>query len=122
VAGIAAAPGPATRRRDRALACLTAAFGSDAELAPLLAPVWHRALTDERLALTFAWMREQLRVSLQEILEAGVAEGTVRKEPNPESLAWIILAACEALVREAPGGGVVPTADLLVALARLTEA
>ena len=122
VAAIAAAPDPPRTRRDHALAKIAAAFSEDRELASLLLAAWHRARTDQALGLALAWVREQLRASLQDILEAGVRAGTVRKDPGPAVLAWVLLAGCEALLREAPGGGVAPTADVLQALARLTEA
>ena len=88
----------------------------------LLPAARERARSDEALGLALAWIREQLRASLEEILEAGVRVGTIRKDPPPAVLAWVLLAGCEALVHEAPGGGAVPTADILHALARLTEA
>jgi hypothetical protein len=122
LAGIAAAPDPPLVRRDRALACLAVAFGEDGELASRLPGAWHRARTNGGLALALAWAREQLRVSLHEILEAGARAGTIRKEPPAAELAWVLLAACEALMREAPGGGVVTTADVVRALARLSDA
>ena len=122
VAAIAAAPDPPRTRRDHALAKIAAAFSEDRELASLLLAAWHRARTDDALALALAWVREQLRASLQEILEAGARTGAIRKDPEPAVLAWVLLAGCEALLREAPGGGVAPTADVLRALARLTEA
>ena len=122
VAAIAAASDLPRTRRDHALAKIAAAFSEDRELASLLLAAWHRARTDEALGLALAWVREQLRASLQDILEAGIRAGTIRKDPEPAVLAWVLLAGCEALLREAPGGGVVPTADALQALARLTEA
>lgn len=122
VGAVAAGPDPPSVRRDRALARIVAAFGDGGELAALLPAALHRARADEPLRLALAWVREQLRVSLEEILDAGVRAGVFRKDPEPAVLAWVLLAACEALLREAPGGGVVPTADVLRALARLTEA
>ena len=122
VAAIAAAPDPPRARRDRALETIARAFGEDGELAPLLLGAWHRARRDEALAMALAWVREQLRVSLQEILEAGVRAGAIRKEPDAAALAWVLLAGCEALIREAPGGGVVPISGVVQALARLTDA
>jgi hypothetical protein len=121
VAAIAAAPDPPRARRDRALQRIATAFGEDGELAGLLLAGWHRARSDERLALALAWVREQLRASLEEILTDGVRKGTIRKDPEPAVLAWVLLAGCEALVREAPGGGVASTPEILRALARLTE-
>ena len=56
------------------------------------------------------------------LFAAAVAAGLARRMPPPAVLAWVLLAGCEALVHEAPGGGAVPTADILHALARLTEA
>jgi hypothetical protein len=121
VAAIAAAPDAPRARRDRALERIIAAFGGDPGLASLLLAEWQRARADQELALALAWGREQIRASLQEILEAGVAAGAVRREPGAAALAWILLGACEALVREAPGGGAVSTADVVAALARITE-
>ena len=46
----------------------------------------------------------------------------MRGEPEPAAVAWVLLAGCEALLREPPGGGVLRTADVLATLARLTEA
>jgi hypothetical protein len=121
VSSIAAAPDPPRARRDRALETIARAFGEDPELAARLLAAWHRAGTDERLALTLAWVREQLRASLEEILEAGVKSRVFRRDPKPAVLAWVLLAGCEALLREAPGGGVASTAEILRGLARLTE-
>lgn len=122
VAAIAAASDPPRVRRDQALAKIAAAFGEDGEITALLPGAWERARSDEALGLALAWIREQLRASLEEILEAGVRVRAIRNDPPPAVLAWVLLAGCEALVHEAPGGGAVPTGDILKALARLTEA
>jgi len=122
VAAIAAATAPPRVRRDLALAKIAAAFGEDRAIPALLPAARERARSDEALGLALAWIREQLRASLEEILEAGVRGGTIRKDPPPAVLAWVLLAGCEALVHEAPGGGAVPTADIVHALARVTEA
>jgi len=122
VAAIAAAADPPRVRRDLALAKIAAAFGEAGAIPALLPAARERARSDERLGLALAWIREQLRASLEEILEAGVRVGTIRKDPPPAVLAWVLLAGCEALVHEAPGGGAVPTADIVHALARVTEA
>jgi hypothetical protein len=121
LADIAGTPADPRARRDRALARLADAFESSGPLADPLLAAWQRARSDETLALSLAWGREQLRASLQEILDAGVAAGLLRKAPPPAELAWVLLAACEALLREAPGGGIVSTPELLRTLGRITE-
>jgi hypothetical protein len=108
-------------RRDRALARIADAFESSDALAGQLVAAWHRARSDESLSLSLAWGREQLRASLQEILDVGAAAGVMRKDPPPAALAWVLLAACETLLREAPGGGIISTQELVRTLARLTD-
>jgi hypothetical protein len=121
VAVVAATAEPPRVRRDLALAKIAAAFGEDGEITALLPAARDRARSDEALGLALAWIREQLRTSLEEILEAGVRTGAIRTDPPPAVLAWVLLAGCEALLHEAPGGGAVPTDEVLRALARLTE-
>ena len=79
VAAIAAATAPPRVRRDLALAKIAAAFGEDRAIPALLPAARERARSDETLGLALAWIREQLRASLEEILEAGVRVGTTRK-------------------------------------------
>src|SRR5439155_174461 len=81
-------------RRDQALAKIAAAFGEDGEITALLPAAWERARSDEALGLALAWIREQLRASLEDILEAGVRVGAIRKDPPPAVLAWVLLAGC----------------------------
>ena len=79
VAAIAAATAPPRVRRDLALAKIAAAFGEAGAIPALLPAARERARSDETLGLALAWIREQLRASLEEILEAGVRVGTIRK-------------------------------------------
>jgi len=51
-------------------------------------------------ALALAWAREQVRLSLQEIVEATPKDQRGRIEATPDTLAWILLAGCEALAHE----------------------
>jgi hypothetical protein len=121
LAAIAGAAEPARIRRDQALGRLADAFGRDAESASLILAAWHRGHADRRLALGLAWAREQLRVSLQEILEAGARAGVMRRDRDPAALAVVLLAGCESLLREPPEGGAVSTTELLRVLAQITE-
>jgi hypothetical protein len=65
----------------------------------------------ERLAL--AWAREQVRLALTDVLERATAAGAARSDVPAATLAWLVLAAGEALAHEAPDA--VP--DRLAALA-----
>lgn len=75
------------------------------------APPTGRADKARRLAL--AWAREQVRLAFTEVLERATAAGAVRRDVPAGMLAWLVLAACETLVQEAPDA--VP--DRLAALA-----
>jgi hypothetical protein len=94
-----AAPGTAVTA---ALDELALAFRAGAPLPRALAQARNAALTDEARALAVAWAREQLRLSLGEILGRAIATGDVKVVLPAESLAWLVLAACEALADEPP--------------------
>jgi hypothetical protein len=99
-----ASPEPSERGAvGAALDALAVAFEADARLPRALAHARNAALADHSLALALAWAREQLRLSLGEILDRAVAAGDVRVSLPPESLAWLVLAACEALAHEPRG-------------------
>lgn len=68
-----------------------------------------------RLAL--GWAREQVRLALEELLEAGAKAGALRNDIAPGFLAWLLLAATEALAREVPDA----VADRLQALHELVR-
>ena len=83
-----------------ALDMLATAFEADAPLPGALAHARHAALADAARALALAWAREQLRLSLGEILARAAAAGDVRVTLPADSLAWLVLAGCEALAHE----------------------
>jgi hypothetical protein len=87
-----------------ALACFSAGLADPT-------PPARRADKARRLAL--AWAREQVRLAFTEVLERATAAGAVRRDVPSGMLAWLVLAACEALGQEAPDA--VP--DRLAALA-----
>ena len=86
-----------------ALDALATAFEADAPLPRALAHARNAALADHARALALAWAREQLRLSLGEILARAAAAGDVRVTLPPDSLAWLVLAGCEALADEPRG-------------------
>jgi hypothetical protein len=86
----------------RALDVLAIAFRAGAPLPRALAHTRSAAGRDEAQALAIAWAREQLRLSLGEILRRAAAAGEVKVALPAESLAWLVLAACEALADESP--------------------
>jgi hypothetical protein len=79
--------------------------------AGLAAPGSRPADKARRLAL--AWAREQVRLAFAELLERATVAGAVRRDVAAGTLAWLVLAGCEALAHEAPDA--VP--DRLAALA-----
>ena len=63
-----------------ALEVLFGAYGEgDPHLSELLVDGWSRARDDKQFRLTMAWLREQSRLSLEEILEEGMAEGAFQR-------------------------------------------
>jgi hypothetical protein len=83
-----------------ALEVLGTAFEAGARLPRVLAQARNAALADEAYALALGWSREQLRQSLGEILTRAADAGHLRTTLPSESLAWLVLAACEALADE----------------------
>jgi len=64
--------------------------------------------------LAIGWAREQIRVALAEALERGRAARVVRADIDADVLAWLWLAACEAIAHEPPSA-VGDRADTLAA-------
>ena len=85
-----------------ALEVLATAFEARARLPRLLAQARTAALADDAYALALGWAREQLRLSLAEIVARAAGAGELRAALPSESLAWLVLAACEALADEPP--------------------
>jgi hypothetical protein len=86
-----------------ALDALAGAFDTGAPLPRSLAHARHAAFRDSTRALALAWAREQLRLSLGEILSRAAEAGDLKVTLPAESLAWLVLAACEALADEPRG-------------------
>lgn len=76
------------------------AFAAGAPLPRTLGEARQAAREDAARALALAWAREQLRMSLGEILDRAAIAGDVHPSLPAPSLAWLVLAACEALADE----------------------
>lgn len=87
------------------------AYRPEGPLPRALTDAWTTARRDKTRALALAWAREQVRLSLEQALR-GVATFT-----EPATLAWLMLAGCEALAHEPPAGA----PDRLTALLELVR-
>jgi hypothetical protein len=85
---------------DTIVAALSAAYAPDAPLANALREDWLRGRDDKTARLTLAWAREQVRLALSEVLHRARALHPLRTGVDVEILAWLWLAACEALAHE----------------------
>jgi len=86
---------------DGALRKLADAFAPSAELPREVFGAWIKGRREKTASLALSWAREQVRLSLEE---------TVARSPRtrpvvglaPDTLAWLLLAACEAFAHEPP--------------------
>jgi hypothetical protein len=99
----------------RALTMLAAAYAPSAPLPHLVFHAWVRSRNDKTATLALAWAREQVRLGLQEVVEGTLKVGRARVDLQPETIAWLLLAGCEALAQEPPSA----VADRLRALFEL---
>lgn len=111
---------PPRVKLEGAMEIIFGAYGeSDPEFSGLLLTGWMRARGDKQFRLTLAWQREQIRLSLQDILAEGVA-GPFRADLDPGAVAAVILGTAEGcLLQSATQGGAVTAEQLLRTLLRL---
>jgi AcrR family transcriptional regulator len=111
---------PPRVKLEGAMEIIFGAYGeSDPEFSGLLLTGWMRARGDKQFRLTLAWQREQIRLSLQDILAEGVA-GPFRPDLDPGAVAAVILGTAEGcLLQSATQGGAVTAEQLLRTLLRL---
>jgi len=108
-------------RLEGAMEIIFGAHGqSDPDFSELLLTGWTRARHDKHHRLALAWQREQLRLALQEILQAGTASGAFRKDLDAGAVAAVILGAAEGcLLQAATQGGAVPPGEIVRTLLSL---
>lgn len=118
VAGAWRADDPPDTKLTSCLAALMCAFGDGQELrCHLFLRGWAQASTHKRIRLAMAWIREQLRLCVHEILEEGVAAGAFRSDLDPAAFSAIALGAAEGLLLQSSiQGGAVPVEQLTRAL------
>jgi len=112
---------PPRVKLEGAMEIIFGAYGeSDVEFSGLFLSGWMRARDDKQVRLTLAWQREQIRLSLQDILAEGAAAGVFRAQLDPGAVAAVILGAAEGcLLQSATQGGAVTAEQLLRTLLRL---
>jgi hypothetical protein len=108
-------------RLEGAMEIIFGAYGqSDPDFSEMLLTGWMRARHDKHHRLALAWQREQLRLALDEILQAGVAAGAFRKDLATGAVAAVMVGAAEGcLLQSATQGGAVPPGELVRALMNL---
>ncbi|HET7876787.1 MAG TPA: TetR family transcriptional regulator C-terminal domain-containing protein [Methylomirabilota bacterium] len=121
LARIARGNHPPLSKLEGAMEILFGAYGeSDREFSGLFLAGWMRARDDKHFRLTLAWQREQIRLSLQDILTEGAALGAFRPDLDPGAVAAVILGTAEGcLLQTATEGGAVPPGQLVKTLLRL---
>ncbi len=115
LARVAKGSDPPHLKLEGAMEILFGAYGeSDLEFSGLFLTGWMRAREDKQFRLTLAWQREQIRLSLQDILAEGATSGAFRADLDPGPVAAVILGVAEGcLLQAATQGGAVPAEQLL---------
>jgi len=121
LARIARGSEPPRARLEQAIRLLLAAYGeSDPDFSGLFLTGWARARHDKQFRLTLAWQREQIRLSLEDILTEGVRTRRFRNDLDAGAVAAVIVGAAEGcLLQAATEGGAVPAERLVGALLTL---
>jgi hypothetical protein len=86
---------------DRALRKLAEAFTPTADLPREVYAAWTKSRREKTTSLALSWAREQVRLSLEETI-ARAPRARPALGLAPDTLAWLLLAACEAIALEPP--------------------
>ena len=118
VARVAAGSESPAVKLEGAMEIIFGAYGlSDPDFSELLLTGWMRTRHDKHHRLALAWQREQLRLSLEEILVAGSATGAFRRDLDAGAVAAVMLGTAEGcLLQAATQGGAVPPGELVKTL------
>ncbi|HKA62596.1 MAG TPA: TetR family transcriptional regulator C-terminal domain-containing protein [Methylomirabilota bacterium] len=112
---VARASGSGHDKLERAMQILFGAYGADdPDFAGLFLTGWARARHDKQFRLTLAWQREQIRLSIEEILSEGVRTRGFRGDLDAGAVAAVIVAAAEGCMLQAAAEGGSVTGDRVI--------
>ena len=115
LARVARGPGAPRVKLEGAMEILFGAYGeSDPDFSGLFLHGWMRARHDKQFRLTLAWQREQIRLSLEDILVEGVRAGVFRAGMDAGAVAAVIVGAAEGCLLQAATDGGAVTAEQIV--------
>ena len=115
LARVARGPGAPRVKLEGAMEILFGAYGeSDPDFSGLFLQGWMRARHDKQFRLTLAWQREQIRLSLEDILVEGVRAGAFRAGMDAGAVAAVIVGAAEGCLLQAATDGGAVTAEQIV--------
>ena len=115
LARVARGPGTPRVKLEGAMEILFGAYGeSDPDFSGLFLHGWMRARHDKQFRLTLAWQREQIRLSLEDILVEGVRAGVFRAGMDAGAVAAVIVGAAEGCLLQAATDGGAVTAEQIV--------
>lgn len=115
LARVARGSGAPRVKLEGAMEILFGAYGeSDPDFSGLFLHGWMRARHDKQFRLTLAWQREQIRLSLEDILVEGVRAGAFRAGMDAGAVAAVIVGAAEGCLLQAATDGGAVTAEQIV--------
>jgi hypothetical protein len=120
---VARQSGASRAKLERAMRILFEAYGADdPDFSGLFLTGWARARHDKQFRLTLAWQREQIRLSIEDILAEGVRARGVRGDLDAGAIAAVIVAVAEGcLLQAATEGGSVTGDRVIQSLLALTR-
>jgi hypothetical protein len=115
LARVAKSGDPPRVKLEGAMEVLFGAYGeSDSDFSERFLAGWLRACQDKQFRMTLAWQREQIRLSIEDILVEGVAAGVFRAGLDAPAVAALITGVADGcLFQAAAQGGPVTTEQLL---------
>jgi hypothetical protein len=121
LARVARGPGSPRLKLEGAMEVLFGAYGeSDPDFSGLFLSGWVRARHDKQFRMTLAWQREQIRLSIEDILVEGVRVRAFRADLDAGAVAAVIVGAAEGcLLQAATDGGAVSANQLVRTLLTL---
>ncbi|MBI4240540.1 MAG: hypothetical protein HY613_02380 [Candidatus Rokubacteria bacterium] len=109
---------PPAVKLEGVLEILFGAFsGGDEPFRRLLLEGWIRGRQEKAFRLAMAWLREQMRLCVEEILAEGITAGAFRADVDPSALAAVCVGAAEGyLLQSRDEEGTVPPGQLVRAI------